>query len=248
MVIVGAALVAMTLLVAGALWATHAKAPEAVQIIWILGAFILENFWFTGWEMRASGATPGKRIMKIRVAMRNGGRLTADAVFARNAMRQIEFFLPLSMLFAGAFEFGPWGWVAGLVWCGIFLFFPLFNRDRLRVGDLIAGTWVVEAPRIRLVSDLATGAAERLARFAFTPAQLDAYGVMELQTLEDVLRRKDRKTMAEVAKRIRTKIGWTSQSGESDMDFLSAYYAGLRQRLEQQLLFGRRRRDKHDKS
>ena len=32
----------------------------------------------------------------------------------------------------------------------------------------------------------------------------------------------------------------------SDGDFLAAYYAALRERLEQRLLFGHRRRDKHD--
>jgi len=39
-------------------------------------------------------ATPGKRILGIRVAARNGKALTAEAVFARNAMRELEVFLP----------------------------------------------------------------------------------------------------------------------------------------------------------
>jgi len=42
----------------------------------------------------------------------------------------------------------------GFIWSGIFLFFPLFNKDRLRAGDLIAGTWVVKAPRPILAKDL----------------------------------------------------------------------------------------------
>jgi hypothetical protein len=70
---------------------------------------------------------------------------------------------------------------------------------------------------------------------------------LELQVLEDVLRRMDRKTMAEVATRIRSKIGWLADASETNFDFLSAYYAGLRQRLEQRLLFGHRRKDKFDK-
>ena len=30
----------------------------------------------------------------------------------------------------------------GIIWTGAFVLFPLFNRDRLRVGDLVAGTMV----------------------------------------------------------------------------------------------------------
>ena len=64
--------------------------------------------------------------------------------------------------------------------------------------------------------------------------------------LEDVLRRKDPKTMAAVADRIRTKIGWRKEAGEADEAFLAAYYGALRGRLETRLLFGHRRRDKFD--
>ena len=41
------------------------------------------------------------------------------------------------------------------------------------------------------------------------------------------------------------KIGWIWTEVD-DFDFLSAYYAGLRGRLEARLLMGKRRRDKHD--
>jgi hypothetical protein len=64
--------------------------------------------------------------------------------------------------------------------------------------------------------------------------------------LEDVLRRKDKKTLAAVADRIRAKIGWRPREGETDAAFLAAYYGALRGRLESQLLFGRRRKDKFD--
>ena len=64
--------------------------------------------------------------------------------------------------------------------------------------------------------------------------------------LEQVLRVKDRRTMTAVAERIRRKIGWRPSADERDEDFLSAFYAGLRGRLEGRLLFGHRRRDKLD--
>jgi hypothetical protein len=98
-------------------------------------------------------------------------------------------------------------------------------------------------PRAQLLPDL-TARAQPDQRFGFTPAQLDAYGIKELQVLEDVLRTREARTMAAVADRIRGKIGWAK--AEPDAEFLDAYYAGLRRRLETRLLFGRRRKDKFD--
>jgi uncharacterized RDD family membrane protein YckC len=234
----------------GALARSDDGQVEGVFILFMLAFFALRNFYFAAFELRPRAATPGKRLMKLRVAARNGGRLTAEAVFARNATRELEIFLPLSFLGAKADAVDAWTAMLGLGWCAVFLLFPLFNRDRLRAGDLIAGTWVVKAPRRRLLADLAGqgqwGPAERL--FDFTPEQVDAYGVAELHVLEEVLRSRVAKTQAAVAARIRAKIGWTSARDERDRDFLEAYYAALRRRLESRLLFGHRRRDKHDRS
>ena len=234
----------------GALFRNDEGEVEGVLILFLLAFFALRNFYFAAWEMTPRAATPGKRLMKLRVAARSGGRLTAEAVFARNATRELEIFLPLSFLGAKADAVDAWTAMLGLGWSLIFLLFPLFNRDRLRAGDLIAGTWVVKAPRRKLLADLAGhgrwGAPERL--FDFTPEQVDAYGVAELHVLEEVLRARDPKTQAAVAARIRTKIGWVPAAGERDREFLETYYAALRRRLEGRLLFGHRRRDKHDRS
>ncbi len=221
---------------------------EMVAVIWLIVFFLLRNFYFTAFELSAAAATPGNRIMGLRVASRDGGRLKAEAVFARNAMRELEVFLPLSILVARSQEGGVDGWMylLAFVWAAIFVFFPLFNKDRLRVGDLIGGTWVVRAPRRKLIRDMAEDGATRMAAYAFTPAQLDAYGAKELHVLETLLRQGDRKTFRDVADRIAKKIGWTRGPYDTDRDFLSAYYAALRGRLEQKLLMGVRRRDKHD--
>jgi len=237
-----------------------AKAPgddQGMELAWalrLLALFLLRNFYFVFFELRPRAATPGKMMLGLRVAARDGGRLTSEAIFTRNAMREIEVFMPLTfilvgwlMSLVGGEQVDGWIVLAGIVWTGIFMFFPLFNRDRLRVGDFLAGTWVVKAPRRALAIDLAQDAHERLARFAFTPEQTAAYGIKELQVLEDVLRRRDPRTMAAVADRIRRKIDWRA-NGETDADFLAAYYAALRNRLENRLLFGHRRKDKFDKA
>jgi uncharacterized RDD family membrane protein YckC len=214
----------------------------------VLVFFVLRNLYFVLFELTPGAATPGKRAMGLRVAARNGGRLTADAIFARNAMREIELYLPMSFLASGD-QVGAWVNLAGLLWCAVFVLFPLFNRDRLRVGDLVAGTWVVKAPTRKLAPDLVETSRPSVGRFKFTMAQLDAYGVKELHVLEDVLRRYETKTIALVAARIRLKIGWngpppTSRTATSWPPTTPA----LRGRLESRLLLGKRRKDKHDKS
>ncbi|WGM39453.1 RDD family protein [Caulobacter sp. NIBR1757] len=220
-----------------------------IWIIGFLGFFILSNGWFIGFELSPRAATIGKRIMGLRVAARDGGRLTAEAVVARNIMREIEFAAPVKFMIIGAFSQGSADGLTMLfmaIWTGIFLFFPLFNKDRLRAGDLIAGTWVVRTPKRTLLPDLSDTDAS--GHFKFTDAQLSAYGIKELHVLEQVLRNRDRKTMTAVADRIRRKIDWTPGEYESDEQFLQAYYAGLRARLEQRMLFGHRRKDKFDKA
>ena len=225
---------------------------QIVGVIWLLVAFVLRNLWFVLFEAGRRTATPGKRILGLRVAARDGGRLTIDAVVARNLVRELEFFLPLSFLAyqAGTGAANAWTALAGIGWTIGFALLPLFNHDRLRVGDLLAGTWVLRVPRRRLGIDvIERGAAT--AGLVFTDAQLAAYGVFELQTLEDVLRRSEVNPMRRgpddpviaVAASIRRKIGF---KGGDDFAFLTAYYAALLARLERQNLFGKTRRDKHD--
>ena len=247
------ALIALTLgvIALGAAFGFAGNWVNAMGLIWILGFFVLRNFYFTAFELTPRAATPGKRAVGLRVASRDGAALTAGAIFARNAMRELEFFLPLTYLFSNARGIDAWISLAGLAWCAVFAFFPLFNRDRLRIGDLVAGTWVVKTPRRALDAELGRRGTlrEQLApepvRATFSDAALDAYGIKELNILEGVLRRKDYSTMGAVAQRIRAKIGFDTP--KSDEDFLQAYYVALRGRLEARLLFGKRRKDKYEK-
>ncbi|NNC72072.1 MAG: RDD family protein [Sphingomonadaceae bacterium] len=218
---------------------------SVVAIIWLLGFFLLRNFYFIAFEIGRRSATLGKRIFGMRVVARDGGRLTADAVIARNLMREIEVFLPITFLFSGGIDTGSALMaVVGCLWATIFLFFPLFNKDRLRVGDIIAGTWVVHAPRRKLLADLAGEGSNRLPDFDFTDEQLAVYGEYELQTLEKVLRDDNAETLHGVANTIRAKIDW--HDGDDDYIFLNAYYAALVARLERGMLFGKRRASKFD--
>jgi len=215
---------------------------EPIAVIWLIGFFVLRNGWFILFEMGGRGATPGKRLMGLRVVARDGARLTGPAVMARNAMREIELFLPLSFLGARAAEgtADTFLTIFSLLWSGTFLFFPLFNRDRLRLGDIIAGTWVVQTYRSKLSADLVGSAPA--ARRTFSDAALNLYGIYELQTLEEVLRNGQPEALATVARIIREKAGMPNEG--DDYGFLSDYYAALCTRLEAGLMVGRRRESK----
>ena len=220
-----------------------------IGALWLIGFFILRNGWFTLFEMGGRGATPGKRVVGLRVVARDGARLTGGAVIARNAMREIEVFLPLSYFFATIFQSGSDKLVSllALVWSGIFLFFPLFNRDRLRVGDLLAGTWVVRRVKATLGHDLVAWSSEgNRQRRVFNEEALGLYGEYELQTLEQVLRDARTEALTTVAAAIRHKAGIPDDG--DDYGFLSDYYAALCARLERGMMVGLRRENKYSEA
>jgi len=234
---------------------------ETLDVLWIIALFVLPNLWFVWFELGARGATPGKRVLGIRIAARPGrdgsaARLTAEAVIARNLLRTIELFMPVvfigSALSVGA-DTTLAGWAA-LVWFGIFALFPFFNRDALRGGDVIAGTWVVEVPRRKLATAMSLGqGAQGIstvtgAHYRFSEADLAVYGEYELQVLERLLRDSSHaspRALEDVAQAICAKIGWSSGTGD-ERAFLEAYYTQLRARLETGMRLGRRKADKHD--
>jgi uncharacterized RDD family membrane protein YckC len=232
------------------------------QLLWFLGW----NFYFMFFELRWMGATPGKRLMGLRVIERHGGPLTADAVIVRNLTRDIELFMPLQMLILGEVIWpGAPGWarLAAIAWLLVIALLPLFNKLRLRVGDLAGGTMVVVAPRTVLLPDQSAHAVAASAtpgappagrvRYEFTGAALDVYGIYELQVLEDVLRKGEEGTvegylaMDAVCEKIQRKIGWDIvASGRVDAHgFLKDFYAALRAHLEHKMLLGERKADKY---
>lgn len=225
--------------------------------IGLLTFFFLRNFYFTFFELRWHGMTPGKRVLRIRVIDRNGGRLRPEAVFARNLMREVELFLPLSLLFsAGNAQVGDWSALFALIWASIFVLMPLFNRDRMRAGDIVGGTWVIKAPKTDLQADMAGSrksgilpAGAPSISYEFTRGQLGIYGIYELQTLETVLRQTGAtadQTRAEVCSRICRKIDWQGDAPAYPKKFLEDFYAALRAHLENRMQFGERRESKHD--
>lgn len=225
-------------------------ALQFLAILWIAVMFLFHNGYFLLFELGPRGATLGKRAMGIRVASRDGGRLTAEMVLARNLLRDIELFLPFSMLIMSIDGDSGAAQIAAAAWFLIFALFPMFNRDALRAGDLVAGTWVVEAPRQKLQAAISTGDAARGvasgvtgSTYRFSEGDLSAYGEYELKMLERVLREGRAEALSAVQATICRKIGWDPGAGD-ERAFLEAYYTQLRARLEGGMRLGRRKADK----
>ncbi|MEM7493125.1 MAG: RDD family protein [Pseudomonadota bacterium] len=218
--------------------------------VFALIVFGLRVFYFMGFELGRRAATPGKRILGLRVATRDGGRLTANAVIVRNFMRELEVFVPLIALIAFASsDESVSGWInfAILIWCAIFMFFPIFNSEKLRAGDLVAGTMVIHAPKVKLLDDVSSHRdPQSFDNSLFTPAQLGIYGIHELHVLEDVLRQSTPEVQKTVAERIQKKISWDGPPHLS-RELLEQFYSALRKHLEQRMLFGDRKKDKFDR-
>jgi uncharacterized RDD family membrane protein YckC len=268
LVIVGGTTVAYVL----ALFSYFAGLGYVGVSVALLVGFLLWNFYFVWFEMHRGGLTPGKRKMGLRVIAREGGPLTAEAVIARNLMRNLELYLPATALLMPGqiLPSAPgWGQLLAVVWLLVFALMPLFNQDRLRCGDLVAGTLVVKAPAAVLLADLADRPERAPARrpageralaepvppppkeeFPFTREQLDIYGIHELQVLEDLLRRNDEGTLEsrileDVCEKIKTKISWPRERWNVPVrPFLDAFYRAQRGLLEQKMLFGQRRERK----
>jgi len=224
---------------------------EAEIMLVILLAFLFRTPYYILSELIWNGRTLGKRITGIRVVNINGRRLTPHQVTARNLMKEVEIFTPLTLIFSvGSMHMLESGFT--ILWIVIITIVPLANRRRQRLGDIVAGTLVVDNPRSALLPDLAVSSPSILsshAGFEFLPEHLDVYGRYELQTLEDVLRDPTKSPSNEetirIVRTIVRKIGYQDpvKPGQ-ELLFLSAFYRAQREHLETLRLFGTRREDK----
>lgn len=88
----------------------------------MIAAFFLEWFYPVLFETLNDGATPGKRLFKLKVIHDDGSPVSWGASLLRNLLRAVDF---LPMLYG-----------LGLLSC-------LLHRDFKRLGDVAAGTLVI---------------------------------------------------------------------------------------------------------
>jgi len=89
---------------------------------WLILVFALEWLYPIAFELTPSGATPGKRVMGLKVVIDNGLPVTPAASVARNLLRVADFL--------------PFGY-------GFAIVSMLVRRDCKRLGDIAAATVVV---------------------------------------------------------------------------------------------------------
>jgi uncharacterized RDD family membrane protein YckC len=215
-----------------------------------LVGFLIRNVYFLYFELMWRGATPGKRIVGLRVVDRHGGPLLPSAVIARNLTREFEVFMPLAVLLSvGVVAQGHWAPWLSAAWLLVIGAIPFLNRDHMRGGDLIAGTIVIALPRQLLLDDQA----QDQFQYSFTHRELSAYGTYELQVLEEFLRSatttgRSKEILSQIGQRIRRKIGWEGEvPPEMEDRFLRDFYTAERAFLEREQLFGTLRQDKYDR-
>ena len=239
------------------IYALGFSTPNTLMAIGALLFFIIRIPYYVLSELTWNGQTLGKRFLKIKVVAHSGGSLTTHAIVLRNLMKEAEVFLPGTLLITldqqtPLYSWIAFGWVIGV------LLVPLTDRYRRRLGDMMAGTHVIHLPEPILLADLARENGSKEKQFTFLPHHLDHYGILELQTLEDVLRAAERRhgttqalqnqreTIKTIVAKIRTKISYADAVKETDfVQFLGDFYNAQRAHLEQRQLFGDRRQDKH---
>ncbi len=104
---------------------TLAAYGVALAVVWA---------YYLGFELLWDGQTPGKRVMRLRVVSEDGGPAPAAAIVVRNVLRVADM-LPLVLVH-----------VLG----GVVMF---VSRRSKRIGDLAAGTVVVQEREVELSLD-----------------------------------------------------------------------------------------------
>lgn len=236
----------------------------AVSPFFLLGVgamlfFLIRVPYYVLSELAWNGQTLGKKFMKIKVVSHDGGPLTTHALVLRNLMKEAEVFLPATLVLTlDAEQLVPS--LIALAWTVATILVMVLNKRRRRLGDLMAGTYVIHLPQPVLLKDLASDQAvvpKGADGIGFLTHHLEHYGAYELQTLEKVLRaeeqpergRTDRErrmaTRAAIVERIRAKIDYADAVPEDQhLTFLRAFYNAQRAHLEQRQIFGETRADK----
>jgi uncharacterized RDD family membrane protein YckC len=104
------------------LHAAHGARGAAFGRVVAIPAICIYFFYHPVLEVLSRGRTPGKRMAGVRIVTRQGGTPTVGALLIRNVFRLVDA--------------APVFYLVGLLCC-------LFSAQRVRVGDMAAGTLLV---------------------------------------------------------------------------------------------------------
>jgi uncharacterized RDD family membrane protein YckC len=223
------------------------RADEFLLVLSMFLAFAGSNLYFIFFELRWQGRTPGKRILNLCAISRQGGELSPFMVVSRNVTRVVELLFPFAIFHALSSEAGFFDVVLPVFWLIGVTMLPLWNKDRLRAGDLLSGTIVIAMPKAELLPDLSGDGGEAPGlHYSFTKGQLSVYGSYELHILEEILRRAEEgitlRAIHKAASRVAGRIGaqLPQDPGYGGLkQFLTDFYSAERAFLEEMRLYGR---------
>jgi uncharacterized RDD family membrane protein YckC len=185
----------------------------------VLGYFLLQTFYFFYLEMRLEGQTYGKRMIGVRTVMATGQGLTFTASLLRNLARVADH-VP------------------------ILLIVPMLDPAHRRIGDLLAGTLVVSAPRKSpppAWPSRGRADAGRPGKFFFGAAVQDKLFPDDLNLLDHFFERlstipgrgEREAFITSLAIRYRTRLGMDTREVRDDPErFLSELHEHLRDRFD----------------
>lgn len=146
--------------------------PFDALALWLLAIFLVLNFaiftgYFVFFETRYQGQTPGKRLAKIRVIRDDGRPVRLNQAVLRSLLRPVD-----DLFFIG-------------------LCFILLNQQEKRIGDLVAGTLVVQEENQRNERDITcSDRAHTLATQLPDQTQPDALTPDDFAVIREYLRRR----------------------------------------------------------
>ena len=186
------------------------------QWIWAIQSittFAIYVGYFVVLETLWRGQTPGKKWTKIRVIRDNGKPERLPQAILRALLRPID-----DMLFIG-------------------VFFIIFNKREKRLGDMLAGTIVVQEEKSKLSKIEISPEAEHLATQLRTEAEIDNLLPEDFATIRDFLQRRkniileyQHQLSRKLAQQIREIILLEdAPEGYSNSQFLEAIYLAYQQ-------------------
>ena len=133
-----------------------------ILLVWGLGSFI----YFSVSELFLRGQTLGKRMSGIRVVKADGFALDASSILVRNVFRVVDHIPPF--------------WIV-----------PVLSARSQRLGDMVAGTIVVDdaAPQLSQVRDELAERSALESEFRFDGAVLARLSETDLHAVEQLLER-----------------------------------------------------------
>jgi uncharacterized RDD family membrane protein YckC len=194
------------------------QAPVWLWAIFLLVTFAIFTGYFAFFETLWQGQTPGKRVAKIRVIRDNGKPVGLAQTTLRSLLRSVDDFF-----FIG-------------------VFFIVFTKQEKRIGDMVAGTIVIQESSANrrenlIVSPAARELAAKLPQITnLSQVSPDDFAVvssyLKRRPLMDMTARSD--LSLKLARQLRTIIELeTIPAGTTSDQFLEAVYIAYQQQVSE---------------